>query len=83
MARENDTRCAKKKKGKKNEQLETIRNLGMIRSDDTRRILASCIASYIYIYVEEELSFVLLLITLNLSVLTSEKLHDYIVADEI
>lgn len=55
----------------------------MIRSDDTRRILASCIASYIYIYVEEELSFVLLLITLNLSVLTSEKLHDYIVADEI
>ena len=57
----------------------------MIRSDDTRRILASCITSYIYIYiyVEEELSFVLLLITLNLSVLTSEKLHDYIVADEI
>lgn len=32
MARENAMR---KKKKKKNEQLETIRNLGMIRSDDT------------------------------------------------
>lgn len=31
MAREN----AMRKKKKKNEQLETIRNLGMIRSDDT------------------------------------------------
>lgn len=31
MAREN----AMHKKKKKNEQLETIRNLGMIRSDDT------------------------------------------------
>lgn len=31
MAREN----AMRKKKKKNEQLETIRNLGMIRSNDT------------------------------------------------
>lgn len=31
MAREN----AMRKKKKKNEQLETIKNLGMIRSDDT------------------------------------------------
>lgn len=56
----------------------------MIRSDETYIGLLYCVIYiYIYIYVEEELSFVLLLITLNLSVLTSEKLHDYIVADEI
>lgn len=50
MARENDTRCAKKKKGKKNEQLETIRNLGMIRSDETYIGLLYCVI-YIYIYI--------------------------------
>lgn len=80
------TRCAKKKgrkekkeKERKSEQLETIRNVGMIRSDDTRDISLLC---YPVVYTRKrKLSFLILLIILNLSVLTSEKLHDYIVAE--
>lgn len=68
----------KKKKERKNEQLETIRNVGMIRSDDTRDISLLCCVVYTR---NRKLSFLILLIILNLSVLTSEKLHDYIVAE--